>query len=81
MVVVPSRLARELGVNKERVLRLVKWYALSKGKRPEDYLRPWPYPTSRPTYVMPDDFRDFVLSELASAPPVQKGRAPGPQRR
>ena len=64
MVVIPTRLAKELGVPPMRVLRLVKWYALSKGKRPEDFLRPWPYPTSRERYVMPDDFKDFVLRHL-----------------
>ena len=65
MVVIPTRLARELGVKPERVWRLVKWYAWSKGKEPEDFKRPWPYPTSRPCYVMPDDFRDFVIRNLS----------------
>ena len=67
MVVIPSRLAKELGVRPERVRRLVKWYALSKGKEPKDFLRPWPYPTSRPAYVMPDDFRAFVIRHLNRA--------------
>jgi len=64
MVVIPTRLAKELGVSPTRVLSLVKWYALSKGKDPKDFLKPWPYPKSRPCYVMPDDFRDFVIREL-----------------
>ena len=66
MVVIPTRLARELGVHPQRVIRLVKWYAIKNGKDPKDYLKPWPYPTSRPKYVMPDDFRDFVIRELKS---------------
>jgi len=64
MVVIPSSLARELGVHRQRVIRLVKWYAIKKGKDPKDFLRPYPYPTSQPKYVMPDDFRDFVLRHL-----------------
>lgn len=64
MTVVPTRLARELGVPRNRVLRLVKWYAARRGKPPEAFLRPWPYSTSRPCYVLPDDFKDFVIQEL-----------------
>ena len=61
MVVIPSKLARELGVSEGRVLRLVKWYALSKGKRPEDFIRKY---GGHRVYAMPDDFRDFVIREL-----------------
>lgn len=53
--------AKELGVNYHRVRRLVKWYALRQGKRPEDYVGKWDRTSA---YILPDDFVDYVVEEL-----------------
>lgn len=65
MPVTPTQLAKELNVGRHKVVRLIKWYAISRGENAMDFYKK-ALVNGRVVrgYIMPDDFREFVIREL-----------------